>query len=65
MPKQKKKEEGYYRVTFTFGGKRYERKGKTQAEAHEKAAELKAALKRGDIGVNSKMPVSRWANEWL
>lgn len=61
----KKSEDGYYRVTFTFNGKRYERKGKTQAEAHEKAAELKAALKRGDIGVSSSMSVSAWAREWL
>lgn len=61
MPEKKK----YHRVTFTFNGKRYERKGKTLAEAHEKAAELKSALKRGDIGVSSNMPVKAWAMEWL
>lgn len=55
----------YHRVTFTYNGKRYERKGKTLPEAHEKAAELKAALKRGDIGVSSNMPVKAWAMEWL
>lgn len=63
MPK--KKTEGYHRVTFTHEGKRYERKGKTPAEAHEKAAELKAALKRGDMGASSNMTVKAWAEEWL
>lgn len=55
----------YHRVTFTWQGKRYERYGKTPAEAHKKAAELKVALERGDIGVSSNMTVKAWANEWL
>ncbi len=60
MPKQE-----YKRVTFTFEGKRYERAGKTLSEAHEKAAELKAALRRGEVGISGAMTVKRWAEEWL
>lgn len=55
----------YHRVTFTLDGKRYERYGKTLKEAHAKAAELKEKLKRGEVGVSSKMTVARWAKEWL
>ena len=61
MPPKKK----YERVTFTYEGKRYERKGKTQSEAYEKAAELKAALKRGEVGVSGNMTVEAWTSEWL
>ncbi len=55
----------YHRVTFVFEGKRYERKGKTLAEAHAKAAELRLSLERGEIGVSGNMTVKRWAEEWL
>ena len=55
----------YERVTFTFEGVRYERKGKTLAEAHAKAAELKAALKNGEIGISANMTLKAWAEEWL
>ena len=67
MAKNRKKEaeQGYYRVTFVYEGRRYERKGKTPSEAHEKAAELKLALKRGEIGISGNMSVNRWVHEWL
>ena len=55
----------YVRVTFTFEGKRYSRRGHSLAEAHAKAAELKAELKRGDKRINGDMLVGKWANIWL
>ena len=55
----------YKRVTFTYNGKRYVRRGKTLNEAHTKAAELKEKLKRGEIGVSGNMTVEAWAIEWL
>ncbi len=42
-----KKNNGYYRQTFTFNGKRYYARGKTIKEAVEKAAEMRANLERG------------------
>lgn len=66
MPKEKKADKKTYeRVTFTWEGKRYERKGKTLGEAHAKAAALKEALKRGEIGLSENMTVAKWAEEWL
>ena len=61
----KKEKIKYERVTFTWEGKRYERKGKTLAEAHAKAAALKESLKRGETGISGSMSVERWAYEWL
>ena len=54
-----------YRSYFTHDGKPYERTGKTQKEADQKAALYKAQLERGEIGISSNMSVSRWADEWL
>jgi integrase len=55
----------YKRVTFTHAGKRYERKGRTLAEAHAKAAALKEQLKRGEIALSGSMTVAAWADTWL
>lgn len=55
----------YERVTFTYEGVRYERKGRTLKEAAAKAERLKMALESGEIGFSGKMTVSRWADEWL
>ena len=54
-----------FRSTFSFEGKRYERTGKTQKEADQKAALYEAQLERGEIGISNNMTVSRWADEWL
>lgn len=55
----------YVRKTITFEGRRYEVKGKTESEALEKLAELKAALKRGEKVVGASSTVDRWFQEWL
>ncbi|MDR0248364.1 MAG: tyrosine-type recombinase/integrase [Oscillospiraceae bacterium] len=55
----------YHRVTFTFNGKRYERKGKTLKEASAKAERLLMSLESGEIGFSGKMTVSKWIDEWL
>lgn len=56
----------YYRSTFTFEGKRYERKSPiSQREADRKADQLEAQLKRGEVGVSGNMTVKAWAREWL
>ena len=60
-----KPKDGYFRVTFTFQGKRYERKGKTLPEAHKKAAAYEAALKSCEVGISGNMTVKQWATEWL
>lgn len=56
----------YYRSTFTFAGRRYERKSKkSQREADRKADAFKAQLERGEVGISSNMSVRAWALEWL
>ena len=60
-----KKPERKPRSTFTFEGRRYERTGRTQKEADQKAARLEESLKRGEAGISSDMTVARWANEWF
>ncbi len=57
--------EKYLRKTFMWEGKRYERKGKTPEELYEKIAELKAQLRRGEVGISGNMTVASWADEWL
>lgn len=55
----------YFRRTITWEGKRYEVTGKTEQEAADKLAELKASLKRGDVAVGADSTVDRWFKEWL
>ena len=55
----------YIRKTFTYNGKRYEVRGNTEREAFEKLGDLKAAVKRGEVGICSKMTVNAWSEEWL
>lgn len=56
----------YYRSTFTFNGRRFERKSQnSQRDADRKADALKVRLERGEVGVSSNMTVKRWAYEWL
>jgi len=54
----------YFRSTFTFDGKRYFVKGRTQKEADQKAALKKAGLEAGVVAA-SAMTVSRWWDEYL
>ena len=54
----------YVRRTMTWEGKRYEVTGKTEQEAADKLAELKASVKRGDVAVGADSTVDRWVTEW-
>ena len=54
----------YFRSTFTFEGKRYFIKGKTQREADQKAALKKAQLEAGVVAA-SAMTVARWWDEYI
>ena len=55
----------YIRKTITWEGKRYQVYGKTEAEAIEKLAELKASLKRGEKTISERTTVDRWFHEWI
>ena len=55
----------YERVTFYCEGKRYTTYGKTQKEAHAKAAKREAELAAGISESGGNMPVKKWACEWL
>lgn len=52
-------------MTETYEGRRYEGRGKTKREAEKDLAKKLAAVRSGDIGINSGMKVSVWADEWL
>lgn len=55
----------YYVETFYHKGKQYEATGKSQKEAIIKADRKRQALENGEIGINPKMTVKRWGEEWL
>ena len=55
---------GLKRVRFNYEGKTYERTGKTMAEAHRKAAELRYRLERGENVISGNMTVKAWADTW-
>lgn len=59
------KKYNYVRKTITWEGKRYEVTGKTEMEALEKLADLKASLKRGEKVVGANSTVDRWFAEWI
>lgn len=59
------KKYNYVRKTITWEGKRYEVTGKTEKEALEKLADLKASLKRGEKVVGANSTVDRWFSEWI
>jgi len=51
----------YITKTFTFDGKRYYVRGKTEAEAYEKRALMRASFESGKKVVSSNMTVEAWA----
>ena len=58
--------DGYFRSTFYYQGKQYAATSKaSQKDADKKAALKLDKLERGEVGVNGKMTVERWAKEWL
>lgn len=54
----------YVRKTLTWDGKRYEVKGKTEAEAIKKLTLLQDSLRRGERTVGENSTVDRWFREW-
>jgi len=61
----KKGNDGYYRKTFTFDGKRYSVRSKSPDLLYEKIAQIKQDLKNGTKAVNGNTLVQQWAYEWL
>lgn len=61
----KKGNDGYYRKTFTFDGKRYSVRATTPELLYEKLAKMKSDLKNGTKVVNGNTLVGQWAFEWL
>lgn len=55
----------YIRRSITWEGKRYEVYGKTEREAADKLASLKAQLRRGEKTVGGSSTVDRWFREWF
>lgn len=55
----------YIRKTLTWEGKRYEVKGRTEAEAVGKLALLRDSLRRGERTVGENTTVDRWFREWF
>lgn len=53
-----------HRKTFTYEGRRYDIKANTMEELYERIAELKSALKRGEVPVGDNMTVKQWFHEW-
>ncbi len=54
----------YIKKRITWDGKRYEVRGKTEAEALEKLAELLDALKDGRPVTSGDTYVNDWFQEW-
>ena len=55
----------YITKSFTYDGKRYYVRGKTEAEAYEKRALMKKALAEGKNVVSSNMTVEAWAKRCI
>lgn len=55
----------YIRKTFTFGGRRYEVSGKTEAEAIEKMVLQKQKLESEAAAESGSATVSQWYARWL
>lgn len=55
----------YITKSFTYDGKRYYVRGKTEAEAYEKRALMKKALSEGKNVVSSNMTVEAWAKRCI
>lgn len=61
----KKNNDGYFRSSFTFEGKRYYVRGSTQKELFQNEALLRQQLLDGAVIVNGNTMVKKWAQEWL
>ena len=61
----KKGKDGFYRESFSFEGRRYDVRAKTQRELWRKVDEKRAALESGMIVTNDKTPVRKWFTDYL
>ena len=50
----------YLRKTFTFGGRRYEVRGKSEEEVFDKFIELLTNLRQGE----EALTVDKWFRQW-
>lgn len=57
-----RKDSKLLRKSFTYEGKRYDVYASTKSELEERISDKKAALKRGEVILESTMRVSEWAN---
>ena len=55
----------YFRSTFYFEGRQYSATGKSQREADRKAGIKLDKMKRGEVGISTKMTVKNWCDTWL
>lgn len=58
-------QDGYYRESFWYNGKKYTVRSKTMRGLYEKVAERRRALESGEIVCNQNTLVKSWAEEWL
>lgn len=64
MAKQKKRQDGYFKRTFTYNGKRYYVYGKTAEELNKKEAEKRAEL-QGKVEKRENPTISEYAEKWF
>ena len=57
--------DGYFRETFTFEGKRYSVRAKTERELWRKVDEKQRQLASGTLVTNENTPVSKWFADYL
>lgn len=65
MPKSGSKQYKYIRKSFVADGKQYIVCGKTEAEAMEKLAAKKEAVRRAELTKGANYTVENWAETWL
>lgn len=65
MGQMKAGADGFYRHTWTFEGKRYSVRAKSERDLWKKVAEKEQLLKSGMITTNENTPVSKWFSDYL
>lgn len=61
----KKDSKGLYTTSFTYNGKRYYVRAKTQKLLWQKVAQKQHDLESGILTANGNTTVARWSEEWL
>lgn len=60
-----KNKDGYYRESFSFAGKRYNVRAKTQRDLWRKVEEKKRRLEQGIDIINENTTVDKWFTDYL